>query len=122
MWWRILIPTWRFFDAVGVHPELFVRIQGEWQPVITRPRLRWYSLFFNPGYNRFHACNNLLERLILELAGDVKSIERLVSYKLVENLAREFARARAHDSLFEFKVTIQGQDVLLGSLKAAVAA
>lgn len=121
MWWRILIPTWRFFDSVGIHPELFVRVGGEWLPAVPRPKMHWYSLFFNPEYNRYHACNNLLERLILELA-EGSAIEQLVSYKLVEDLARTFALARSSSvGLFEFKICIQGQDVLVGTGSAVAA-
>jgi hypothetical protein len=122
MWWRILVPSWRFFDRVGIHPQLFVRTQGDWVLAVTQPRLRWYSLFFNPQYNYYHACNNLLERLILELVENVDNIETLVSYQLVKNLARQFASDRL--SFFgpiDFKITIQGQDVLIGSAREVAA-
>lgn len=110
------MPTWRFFDVTGIHPELFVRGSGEWIQAVTRPRLHWYSLFFNPQYNRYHACNNLFERLILELAdSDFKAPEDLVSFQLVHEIARQFI----HENLipghrFEFKLTIQEQDIFVG--------
>jgi len=122
MWWRVLVPTWRFFDSIGVHPELFVRANGEWLPALIRPKLRWYSLFFNPAYNRYHACNNLLERLILELAEESQQIEGLVSYRLVEDLAKQFVlKIPNFMGSFEFKISIQGQDVLIGSSTLAAA-
>jgi len=116
MWWRIWVPTWRFFDSTGIHPELFVRGQGEWIKAVSRPPLRWYSLFFNPAYNRYHACNNLFERLILELADlDFESPEELVSFRLVQDLSRQFIRENLIPGhRFEFKLTIQEQDIFVG--------
>jgi hypothetical protein len=101
MWWRIFVPTWRFFDVVGAHPELLVRVNGRWEPAISRPRFHWYTLFFNPTGNYYHACNNLLERLVSEIAAGAAP-EQLVSFALV----RDLAGGR------EFKVTVDGQDVL----------
>lgn len=116
MWWRIWVPTWRFFDSTGIHPELFVRGSGEWVRAVSRPRLHWYSLFFNPEFNHYHACNNLFERLILELAEiGLSRVEDLVSYQLVQDLARRFIRERLVPGYrFEFKLTIQEQDILIG--------
>jgi hypothetical protein len=114
MWWRTFIPSWRFFDAVGIQPELFVFYEGGWHLAIHRPRLKWYSLLFNPDYNRYHACNNLVERLILEMM-DPSAATRLVSYRLVEDLARDFVQKKllaSSDSKFSFRVVVQGQEVL----------
>jgi hypothetical protein len=122
MWWRILVPSWRFFDRIGIHPQLFVRFKDDWILASSRPSLRWYSLFFNPAYNYYHACNNLLERLILELAENSENIETLVSYQIVKTLARDFARERLSlQGPIEFKITIQGQDVLIGSTRLVAA-
>ena len=95
---------------------MFVRGQGEWIKAVSRPPLRWYSLFFNPAYNRYHACNNLFERLILELADlDFESPEELVSFRLVQDLARQFIRENLIPGhRFEFKLTIQEQDIFVG--------
>jgi hypothetical protein len=116
MWWRIWVPTWRFFDSTGIHPELFVRGTGDWVRAVNRPRSHWYSLFFNPQFNHYHACNNLLERLILELAElGTNHLEDLVSYQLMQDLARQFIRAQLLPGhRFEFKLSIQGQDILVG--------
>lgn len=101
MWWRVFIPTWRFFDSVGSHPQLYVQKQGQWQPVIQRPQLYWYSLFFNPRGNYYHACNNLLERLVQEISAG-QDPEKLVSYQLVKDLV----------GANKFKITVNGEDFL----------
>ena len=101
MWWRVLIPTWRFFDAVGDFPELLLKVNGRWQNANPRPRFSWYSLFFNPAGGLYHARNNLLERLLQEIAAGGDS-EKLESFALVRELAG------AH----EFKITVNGESVL----------
>jgi len=99
--WRIFIPTWRFFDEVGVHPELLVKIDGQWRSMVNRPRVRWFALFFNPEFGYYHASNNLLERLLVEVAAGADP-EHLVSFALV----RDLAGGR------EFKLTVNGESVL----------
>lgn len=104
MWWRVFIPTWRFFDVVGVHAELYVKVNGAWRPALTRPRFTWRSLFFNPAGGLYHARQNLLDRLVIEINEGAQP-EHSVSFALV----REIAAGR------EFKVTIDGEDFLLGA-------
>jgi len=101
MWWRILIPTWRFFNAVGPQFELLVRVQGEWRVAFGQPRLRWYTLFFNPSGNSYHAVQNLLERLVSEVSAGAEA-STLVSFALVKDLAQDR----------EFKVTANGEDAI----------
>lgn len=101
MWWRIFIPTWRFFDTVAAQPELLIRRDDKWEPALRQPKFHWYSLVFNPEGNYFHACCNLLERLVVEI-GEGARPEDLVSFALV----RELACGR------EFKVLFGEQEVL----------
>lgn len=101
MWWRILIPTWRFFDSVGISPELLVFSDNAWRPFLARPKLHWYSLFFNPRGNFYHAYNNLLERLIVEMA-DGGDPAQLVSFALIKDLVGDL----------EFRILVDGKEVL----------
>lgn len=92
---------------------LLARTTGEWIHLNPSPQRRWYALFFNPAANHFHACNNLLERLILEVEEGQKPRD-LVSYELVEDLVGE--RLSADDpalSQFEFKIQVNGEDYLV---------
>jgi hypothetical protein len=158
MWWRILIPTWRFFDSVGSHPQLLVKKDqpwsptggnpwhlqdgefsptsiwrtprrsssppsfetnfgatpafshehepaapcgGGWQDFLKQPKLHWYSLFFNPQGSFYHACNNLLDRLIEEIS-DGQNPKETVSYALVQDLVGGA----------EFKIILNGEEIL----------
>lgn len=101
MWWRIFVPTWRFFDAVGSHSELLVKVNDQWRPAVKRPRIHWYSLLFNPDAGFYHACHNLLDRLVSEL-GEGNPPAQLVSFALVQDLAGGR----------EFKVMVDGEEVL----------
>lgn len=101
MWWRVLIPSWRFFDAEGVQPQLLVHRQGEWQVGLERPALKWSALLFNWRWSYFHACNNLLERLVQEISQGEK-LEGLVSFDLVRELTKGA----------EFKILVHGEVIL----------
>jgi hypothetical protein len=115
MWWRILIPTWRFFDVVQPEARIMVReANGEWHQIHSRPKFPWYSLFFNPDGSYYHAVNNLLERLVAESRVADQNITTLVSYQLVEDLVRDyFSRSGSGAIRVEFKVTWGEDDILL---------
>ena len=103
MWWRIFIPSWRFFDQEGLRPELWIFKDGDWRR-IGPPSIPWFALFYNSRFNRFHAVQNLLERLIVEMQSSPP--EKLVSYRLVEWLARE-------EGASAFKILARGETVLM---------
>jgi hypothetical protein len=101
MWWRLFIPTWRFFDSVGPHPQLLVKKDQQWEVFLKQPKLYWYSLFFNPQGSFYHACNNLLDRLIEEVS-DGQNPKETVSYALVRDLVGGA----------DFKITLKGEMIL----------
>ena len=101
--WRIFIPTWRFFDQEGLRPELWIFKESRWQR-FGPPPIPWFALIFNGRFNHFHAVQNLLERLIVEMQSSPP--ESLVSYRLVEWLARE-------EGGTAFKVLARGETVLM---------
>ncbi len=69
-YFRIFVPSWRFFDDTGPIPKLYVRAEqagqlgSSWLPALQPPKRRWYSLFFNPDGNLHHAICNALEHLL----------------------------------------------------------
>lgn len=113
--WRILIPTWRFFDRIGSEPNLWVRVDDRWIELLTAPKVNLFTLLFNAKGNLHHAHINLLERLIDELnasSSNGLTVHDLVSYRLVADIVR----ARAARLPVEFKVTARGEDVLKARL------
>jgi len=111
--WRVFVPTWRFFDRVGPRPRVFVRpAGGAWQPALAPPPRRWAALIYNPEGNLHHADQNLVERLLHEIAArdfDPDAVGHSTSYQiLVRRLRAEVPRA-------EFKIVVGGEDVLVAS-------
>lgn len=109
---RVLVPSWRFFDGVSAHPTLTVRIAepgtdafGPWTTLLPPPRHHWWHVVWNPAGNLSFASHSLLGRLrsdLEELDPDddrpddaQRDAADLVSYQLVVNLVRWWLRSRA---------------------------
>ncbi|MFZ5890033.1 MAG: hypothetical protein ACOY0T_03115 [Myxococcota bacterium] len=99
---RCLWPSWRFFDAVFLGPELCVRVASasgelsEWQPVLHTPQRRVSALVLNARGNLELAYWSLCERLLAELEEQPEGADAtaLVSYELVQRLIRSEIRER----------------------------
>jgi hypothetical protein len=85
MWWRILIPTWRFFDSPGAKLELWVCENGEWRRFLSPPRRRWLQLFYAPEWTLYHAHQNLVERMAVEIADGLEP-HRTRSFQMIDEL------------------------------------
>lgn len=120
---RCLFPSWRFFEADEPSLCLLARVvheQGEprpFAPLLPAPPRDFSTLFFNPRGNLLLACHGLLDRLVSDLAElgptPITEAERLVSYRLVQNLARCFlAESGAEGLHYQLKLvaTEPGQD------------
>ena len=84
---RGFFPSWRFFDAPGSQPRLFVRVMGDddqWSQgslFIPRAPFRFRDLFYNSENNLRLAEQTLVDHLSLDLhtlSGD-QSAESLIS-------------------------------------------
>lgn len=128
---RVLFPSWRFFDSAAPTPRLMVRTAQPGEPLgayhdalPALPR-RWSALFLNAEGNLRLAYHGLLERLVSDLAeldeGDAESARQLLSYELVVNLARASLRDVQPADRFQFKVqhvrgTAEPEDVLTSAV------
>lgn len=105
---RVLIPSWRFFSRPSAVPKLYARaVQGgqlgsSWLPVLTPPRLRWYSLFINPEGNLYHASCNALEHLLVE-PNDAEA--RRIIHRTVKRFLINSRQLEANGA-YQFKVSI----------------
>jgi hypothetical protein len=121
---RCLFPSWRFFGADEPSLCLLARVVREqrevrpFAPLLPAPPHSFRALFFNPRGNLLLACHGLLDRLVSDLAElgptPIPDAERLVSYRLVQNLALSFlaASGAAEGSHYQLKLvaTEPGQD------------
>lgn len=124
--WRLIIPSWRFYEEVGEVVELSYRTEnqdtgfGPWTSAIQVPSR---GFFLNSEENLSLACKGLVGQLVCELSerrdGEEKPIEDTVAYRLVTELARQ--QAQASGGNFQFKVScispgLEPQDYLLSGV------
>ncbi|MBU6374529.1 MAG: hypothetical protein KGQ59_00895 [Bdellovibrionales bacterium] len=124
---RVLFPSWRFFESIGVVARLYVReVDGErgyqnWTPALKAPPLSWSNLFFNPHGNLYFAQQSAVEHLVSEIEESEEGgslIEHSPAFALVHSIARDSIRsgvASANGSLsfsngFQFKVSLLDED------------
>jgi hypothetical protein len=117
---RVLIPSWRFFDVADPVPVLELRLApaqgdfGPWLEAIDRPgERRPRQLFWNPRENELLARHSLVRQLFDDVNDEVDpDISKSVSYELVRGLVLERA-AREAARRFQFRMTLEGDEVLL---------
>ena len=106
---RVLIPSWRLFDRVGLIPRVYVRTgldsggEGDWISVLEAPRVTWWGLFLNPEGNLHHAFCNAVDRLVddPQNSANQKVVRKIVHYHLKQRLMWPPGRA------FQFKVVVR---------------
>ncbi len=108
---RSFFPNWRFYHALGRAPRLEYRwSSGEdwsgWVRMHPRAPFRLANLLHNPEVNLALTEQNLVDHLAADIAeceGDDPSA--LVSYRLVERLAREKVGSAAPGAArFQFRI------------------
>lgn len=116
--WRVLLPSWRFFEAEDARFLLEVRIaRSEQEPSPFAPALPPrprgpISLVFAPEHNLRLACHDLIERFVLELGERApiaeSAVERLESYGRVREMVRyvlERGAEAAPDARFQLRLS-----------------
>jgi hypothetical protein len=116
-WWRVLVPSWRFFDAEDATFVLEVRTLSAagaatpFVPAIPPAPRGPLALLFAPEHNLRLACHDLIERWVLELseAGplDESEVERLPSYALVQSAVGYFLRASQPQAGAHFQLRLR---------------
>ena len=106
--WRVFVPCWQFFDRVGPRARVYTREDGsaEWTLALSAPPRRWWRILFNPAGNLHHADQNLVERLLSEIAAEGVDATNLVDLTSYQILARRLGEGRA------FKIEANGVEVL----------
>jgi hypothetical protein len=93
---RVLLPSWRFFDRAVASPQLYVaEAGGTWRPLVAPPR-RWFNWAFAPAANLVLAYRAVVDQLVAEISAldpetpdDDPAITGSVSYELVTRIARD---------------------------------
>ena len=102
---RGFFPSWRFFDAPGLQPRLFVRALlnnkewSAWYVFVPRATFRVRDLLYNPENNLHLTEQTLIEHLSSDLQAlpEDRDAASLVSYSLTVRLARRIARGLVSD-------------------------
>jgi len=63
---RLLFPSWAFFDAVHDVPILEARVGTEWRPVLHAPGRDAAAVLFHPAGTAHLALQSLVDRLAVE--------------------------------------------------------
>ena len=129
---RVLLPAWRFFDAMGPALTLHYRTAaadtalGAYRPLPLRAPRRPWSIVLNPAGNMQLAYHTILEQLVNEASELVSDesceVEQLVPYALTLNLVRAHlpAEARHAGGSVQFKLTLTeahaSEDVLVSRI------
>jgi hypothetical protein len=90
--WRLLLPSWRFFDDATTGIVLKVRVttvggvSAQWLELLSPPVRRPWHLIWNPAGNRTLAAYSLVERYLQDSVEEGLGSE--TSYELVRALVR----------------------------------
>jgi hypothetical protein len=116
---RVLIPSWRFFDHADALAKLHVRQKDaggawdEWRPLLRPDPESVVNFFCNANGNLQHAKCNLLDRLVQEISEQQNSdhISLLVSYQMMRLLVYQELQEVAHAFQFKISVNRDSQDL-----------
>jgi hypothetical protein len=122
---RVLWPSWRFFEDIAPAPRLFGRVAargedfGAWRELLPGPARRPSALFLNAAGNLHLACHAVLEQFQSELeeASPDAPVSELIGYGLVANIAAYELRASERESphaRFQFRL-VDGERELVTS-------
>jgi len=95
---RVLCPSWRFFENIGVNSRLEVRWREaggswtEWRDALVAPQRSWTALFHNPFGNLHFAKQSAVEHLVSEAELRSNGIAESVPYAIVRRIAEECVR------------------------------
>ena len=111
---RGFFPKWQFFHSLGRTPRLYFRGQtadewSDWRKFTPRRARRVRDLFHNPQANLALSEQNLVELLANDLAtcADDATALRLVSYRMVDRLARLKAGAISGLCAYQFRICLE---------------
>jgi hypothetical protein len=117
---RVLVPSWRFFEAEDARFLLEARTwregeaPSEFRPAVpAAARGRW-SWLFAPEHNLRLFCHDLIERFVFDLAerGPLaeSEAEKLASYPRVLEIVRWFLRERGPGVRFQVRLISMRED------------
>ena len=111
---RGFFPKWQFFHAVGRTPRLYFRSQisdewSDWLKFMPRGARKARDLVHNPQVNLALGEQNLVELLAHDLVtcADDAAALGLVSYRMVDRLARLKAGALSGLCAYQFRICLE---------------
>ena len=112
---RGFFPKWQFFHSLVLTPRLYVRHQraddhwSDWRKFTPRARRRLIHLLHNPQVNLALTEQTLVEHLANDIAAcaDGGAAGELVSYRMVERLARQKVGAESGLCAYQFRLCLE---------------
>jgi hypothetical protein len=124
---RVLLPSWKFFDDVPEVPELWISFSKDpltWRKVIPDVVSRsWHHLFLNQKECERFACYSILNQMVWDLENG--SFPSSVSAELCEKLVLQRIEKNGwqdevgKSGTFRFRLTLNGTPFFESSLKGA---
>jgi hypothetical protein len=127
-YFRVLFPSWRFFDELGGVPSLFYRTvqngeMGPWQDCLPNQSRNAFSFLLNPTGNLRMASLSLVEQLVSEIQetdeNQLEALSKTVPYLLTRKLVIFQMKKRGAfppGQFFQFKIMGLDQDVLVSKI------
>jgi len=113
---RVLFPSWRFFDQPGIQPQLYYQtnLSSDWILLNQKMNFSYTTFLLNPKGNLAHAKNNLLQHLLIDLNDNLS--EPSPTYTLVKTWVLDHLKSTAPLARsFQFKLVTNGDEDLLVS-------
>ena len=129
-YFRIFIPSWRFFESTGDLALLQYRMHMPnqrvtgWQDCLSKPSASFLSFFINPQGNFYLAAQTLVEQTLVNLNDDSfrLNFSQSSTYQMLQALVR--AQICQHQDLapvsYQFKITVQSATAQDGTVEDAV--
>lgn len=118
MIFKVLFPSWKFFDRAGPTATLFYKLSGtsnsEWVSCPAPPKRNFLNLILNPKGNVFLAMHGLIDNLVTDINSmsnettGAQAITEAKSYKLVVRLIQFLLKEQGiKNNSFYFKVNVK---------------
>ncbi len=117
---RVLFPSWRFFENIGVNSWLQVRSRAsegewtEWQNALTPPLRSWTAILHNPEGNLYFARQSAVEHLVAEAEARPDSVAESVAFAVVRRIAEESVSSGLNSPNGELQFKIVQRDAACG--------
>lgn len=132
---KLFLPTWKFFDHVGLVPVVYFRMGdqeghlSQWRKVIEVPERQWMNFILNPKGNWISHQHTALHQLLNDnLKFEVDDLEKSNSFQFIKSLVEQkLISSEDKKNFYQFKVAgvstqnfeLQEEDLILSPIYSA---